>query len=125
MKYSIDKKYIAVLVLKALAAYGVGLLIVFLIGGRRQDPEGFIMASLAAAIFVFFFRLLPKPILVEDGTVSFFKKNTRERINIPMSQIVSVETQSGYYHTLTIKTIAGDAYELHPANPEELKDHIF
>ena len=52
MKYGIDIKYIALIILKVLAAYGISLVIV-LSSFNLSDPSGFVLSSITAAIAIF------------------------------------------------------------------------
>lgn len=107
--------------LKAIAGYAVAVLIVicFL---KSSDPAGFIGASLAAAIGMFFLLIYPRDILVEDGVVSFVNENGISRSNVEISDIIATEVISDRYNTLTFTTRFGHTYKIHPKDAAALNN---
>lgn len=123
MKYGIDIKYIALFILKVLAAYGVSLIIV-LTFFNLSDPSGFVISSITAAIVILWVFLFPRPITVRDGNLDFRKKYSLEKISIPIDHIIRVEIESDWYNKVTITTAAGTKYELYPSDPRALKEML-
>ena len=123
MKYGIDIKYIALLILKVLVAYGISLVIVMSFF-NLSDRSGFVLSSITAAIIIFWVFLFPRPITVRDGNLNFRKKYSLERISIPISHIVSADIKSGWHNRVIITTVSGSQYDLFPSDPQALKEML-
>lgn len=123
MKFRIDRKYIAVQMLKAVAGYLVGLGIVLCFRGFK-DVWDIIIPSFCAGLTLFLIFWVPRKIYVKDGVVSFTKENNYERTNVTENNIAKVETMSKFYNTLTLTTKSGESYKLHPADPQSLESMI-
>lgn len=119
MKFKIDLKYAAIQALKYIAAYIIAaLFILYLL--NLQDPEGFIISSLLAAITVYFICFFPRSIVIDNGIISFSGKTSYDRIYLNLTDIRKIEVDSKYYNTVTIFTKSGIKYTLHPADPAAL-----
>lgn len=123
MKFKIDKRYIAIQLLKAIVAYIFGVLIV-LTCLDLEDPLEFIGTTLVVCIILFFIFFYPKNILVKDGIICFKKKNSFKRIKVDLTDITHVESKSNLYNTVTIKTKSCKTYKLHPNEVEKLESVI-
>lgn len=121
IKIKPDKRYIAILSLKSAAAYLAGLLIV-LFFMRSSDPWGFAGSSLAAFLTVFFVFFYPKSIYVGDESISFVKENDCFRRRLEFASIMNVEVTTKPYNTVTITTLGGTTYRLHPYDPQPFID---
>ena len=117
MKLRIDGRFIALQALGCIACYALGVLIVFAICDVN-DPVGFIGASFIAATALYSVYFYPRAICINDGVVSIKKQNSWKRIKVRLSDIVSAETRSNFYNTVTITTKLGDTYQFHPKDAQ-------
>lgn len=119
MKFKIDLKYAAIQALKYIAAYIIAaLFILYLL--NLQDPEGFIISSLLAAITVYFICFFPRSIVMYNGIISFSGKTSYDRIYLDLADIRKIEVDSKLYNTVTFFTKSGTEYTLHPTDPAAL-----
>lgn len=123
MTFKIDFKYSAIQALKYIAAYIIAALLVlcFL---NLQDPEGFILSSLLAAVTIYFISFFPRSIVIENGIISFSGKTANDRIHLELTEIRKIKIGSKFYYTVTLFTKSGREYTLHPADPESLISNL-
>lgn len=119
MEFKIDGRFVISQLLKAIVGYAVGVALVLLIL-KNNDPYGFIGASFAAGIVIYFAFYYPRSIVVEDGLLIFVKDNSRDKISLHISDVSGVSTNKKFYNTLTIATYSGDEYTLHPKDLDGL-----
>jgi len=124
MVYKIDNRYITVVALKALGAYILGILIVAVFLSLKTPLLDFACTAFVALLPIFFIYHMPKKIRVEDGEISFVKKNSTDRIKINPGEITHLEQSRNLYNTLIITTKSGTQYELHPQDLESLTNAI-
>lgn len=124
MVFKIDSRYVAVVALKALGAYILGILIVAVFLSLKTPLLDFACTAFVALLPIFFIYLMPKKIRVEDGDISFVKKNSTDRIKINPGEITQLEQSRNLYNTLIITTKSGTQYELHPQDLESLVSAI-
>ncbi len=117
MKFRIDGRFIALQALGCIACYALGVLIVFAIC-NVNDPVGFIGASFIAATALYSVYFYPRAIFINDGVVSIKKKNSWKRIKVELSDIVSAETSTKFYNTVTMTTKFGNTFQLHPKDAQ-------
>lgn len=120
MVFKIDPKFIAIQVLKAMAGYLLGLIIV-LCFRHFKDIWDIIIPSFCAGFLIFWIFMIPRKIIINDRNISFTKANSYERISIALSSISKIETDSKLYNTLTMTTTSGETYKLHPKDLQSLK----
>lgn len=113
MEFKTDGRFVICQLLKAIVGYVVGVALVLLVL-KNRDPYGFIGASFAAGLVIYFAFYYPRPIIVEDGLVNFVKENSRDKISLHISDISRVSSNKKFYNTLTIVTHSGLEYTLHP-----------
>lgn len=123
MKFKIDGKYFAIQSLKVIAAYMLGVFIVlkFL---DLESPMDFVgTSSVVAIIFysVFFFQ---RNIFIKDGIISFVEKNYIEKYKVKLADITNMEYEYKIYNTVTITTVSGREYKLHPKDAKALMDYL-
>lgn len=123
MKFKTDGRYTAIQLLEVIGCYILGVMaVLFLL--NNDDPIGFIGSSSAALLFVYFLCFFPRSIQVGEGMISFKKEYGYQRVNLCLSDIVDVQTDTKYYNTVTIVTRNREVYRLHPRDIESLKELI-
>lgn len=123
MKFKIDLKYTAIQALKYIAGYVIAVLFIlcFL---NLQDPEGFILSSLMAAVTIYFVCFFPRSIVIDNGIISFSGKTSYDRIYLDLADIRKIEVDSKPYNRVTFFTKSGTEYTLHPAAPASLISNL-
>jgi hypothetical protein len=120
MKFPIDRRYIAVQILKVCVYYILALTFVLLFL-KPKDQIGFFGASLLACITIYYGLFFPANISVKNGTISFKRTDSYEKSEIKITDITRVETTSGLYNTVTLTVKSGVIYHLHPRDVKALE----
>ena len=123
MKFQIDGRFIAIHALECAVYYAMGVLIVFAIC-NVNDPIGFIGASFIAATALYTVYFYPRAICINDGIILMKKNNSWKKVKVKLSDIVTIQTNSKFYNTVTISTKSGVKYHLHPRDVVALENAI-
>lgn len=120
MKFTIDKRFITVQILKSIVCYLIGLFIVlyFL---KPIDQVGFIISSMSACSIISFILIFPRKICVGNGLISFYSVNCYDKTEVCISDIIKVSIKVSLYNTLIFQTKSGNTYKLHPQKILHLK----
>lgn len=113
MKFTIDRRFVAVQILKVIVYYLIGVVIVlyFL---KPKDQFGFLISSLFACTAIYLVLNFPRKICVSNGMISFSRVNSYDKTEVPISDIIEVEVDFNLYNTLTFHTKSGSIYRIHP-----------
>ena len=101
----------------------MGVLIVFAIC-NVNDPIGFFGASFIAATALYSVYFYPRAICINDGIILMKKNNSWKKVKVKLSDIVTIQTNSKFYNTVTISTKSGVKYHLHPRDVVALENAI-
>lgn len=123
IKFTIDGRYIFVQTLKSFVGYIIGLLLVLMFI-KPKDPLGFVGSYTIACGIIYFAFFFPKHIYVRDGIISLVKTCSLIKCKVEIADIVSVRSSFTFYNTVSVVTVNGNTYELHPKEPHSLIKHI-
>jgi hypothetical protein len=113
LKFTIDRRYIAIQILKVIVYYLIGVFIV-LYFFKPKDQFGFVISSLFACTAIYLVLNFPRKISVSNEMISFSRVNCYDKTEVPISDIIEVEVDFNLYNTLTFHTKSGSIYRIHP-----------
>lgn len=113
LRFAIDRRYIAMQLLKVVIYYLLGLLVVlcFL---KPKDPVGFFIASFSACVIVYFGLNFPRAILLNNETIAFRDSPIHKKHIVRICDIINVRIAAGFYNSVIINTTNDKSYVLHP-----------
>jgi hypothetical protein len=120
LKFTIDRRYIAIQILKVIVYYLIGVFIV-LYFFKPKDQFGFVISSLFACTAIYLGLNFPRKISVSNEMISFSRVNCYDKTEVPISDIIEVEVDFNLYNTLTFHTKSGSRYRIHPREIHSLQ----
>lgn len=120
MKFTIDRRYIAIQILKVIVYYLIGVFIV-LYFFKPKDQFGFVISSLFACTTIYLVLNFPRKISVSNEMISFSRVNSFDKTEVPISDVIEVEVDFNLYNTLTFLTKSGSRYRIHPREIHSLQ----